>query len=220
MGLFRRRRPPHVYGLTVEEEWPFDAPSGFVVLDVETTGLDPDTDRIIDIAMVRTDDFANPLGYWTSLVNPGQPILNTEIHGITDDDVVDSPTFSSIADDLLSRLDGQVLVGHNIEFDLSFLHNELARVNRQLPPNPTVCTVQESHYYMPNLERRRLRDCMSVLGVQQEVQHRALADATATTTLFNFFVNCGIHPTRSEYLRSLPGRIQKTSWPPPIVDTH
>jgi DNA polymerase III epsilon subunit family exonuclease len=211
MSFFRRRRPPHSFGLQVEEEWPFDASNGFVVLSCETTGLDPDTDRIIDIAMVRTDDFANPLGYWTTLVNPGQPISNSEFHGITDQDVVDAPTFAAIADDVLSRINSQVLVSHNVSFPISFLEKELARAGHQLQKNPTVCTMQESHYFMPALQQRRLEDCMAPFKLEQEVTERALAKATATTTLFNFFVNCGIHPTRSEYLRSLPSRVQKQS---------
>jgi DNA polymerase-3 subunit epsilon len=221
MGLFRRRqRPPHVYGLDVEEGWQHDAPNGFVVVDVETTGLDPHTDRIIEIAVVRTDEFANPLGYWSSLVQPEQPIANSEIHGITDDDVAGAPAFAAVVDEIMSRIDGQVIVGHNVAFDVSFLTNELSRINRQMPPNVTVCTVQESHYFLPNLENRRLHDCLFAMGITPDVQHRALPDATSTTTLFNFFVNCGIHPTRSEYLRSLPGRMAAISWPPPSVDSR
>lgn len=220
MGLFRRRRPPHSYLLEVQEEWPTNAPNGFVIIDVETTGLDADDNRIIQIALIRTDAFANPLGYWTTFVNPEKLITNSEIHNITDADVADAPTFSAIADDISSRLVGQVLVGHNLAFDVSFLQREFARAGRELPSLETVCTVQESHYFFPKLPSRRLSDCMTVLGVKPEVEHRALEDATAITTLFNFFVNCGIHPTRSEYLRSLPQRAHTSAWPPPIVKAH
>jgi len=217
MGIFRRRRPPHVYGMEVQEDWPSNAPGGFVVLDVETTGLDPATDRIIEIAMVRTDEYANPLGYWSSLVQPSQPITNSEIHGITDEDVAKSPTFAEIVDEVVSRIDGQVIVGHNVSFDVSFLENEMTRANRQMPQKPTVCTLQESHYFLPALEQRRLRDCVSILGITPDAEHRALPDAVLTTTLFNYFVNCGFHPTRSEYLRSLPDRVRQMTWPPPTV---
>lgn len=204
MGFFRRRKPPHAYLLEVQEEWPTNAPNGFVVVDVETTGLDPETNRIIQIALIRTDAFANPLGYWTTFVNPEMPITNSEIHGITDADVENAPTFAVIVDDIAAKLDGQVLVGHNLAFDVAFLNSEAARAGRDLSDMQTVCTVQESHYFLPDLPTRRLSDCMTALGVKPEVEHLALEDAVAITTLFNFFVNCGIHPTRSEYLRSLP----------------
>lgn len=220
MGLFRRRKPPHAYFLEVQEEWPTHAPNGFVVVDVETTGLDPDGNRIIQIALIRTDAFANPLGYWTSFVNPEIPITNSEIHGITAKDVEDAPTFASLVDTIATKIEGQVLVGHNLAFDVSFLSSEFAGAGKELPSVEAVCTVQESHYFLPDLPTRRLSDCLAVLGVKPEVEHRALEDAVAITTLFNFFVTCGIHPTRSEYLRSLPQRAQVQAWPPPVVDAH
>ena len=220
MGLFRRRKPPHQYLLEVQEEWPTDASHGFVIVDMETTGLAAEDNRIIEIALIRTDNFANPLGYWSTFVNPEMPIPNSEIHNITDTDVANAPTFSAIVDDIVTRLDGQVLVGHNISFDTSFLESEFARLDRQLPALHTVCTVQESHYFLPGLSSRRLTDCMAALSVQPKVEHRALEDAVAITTLFNFFVNCGIHPTRSEFLRSLPQRVNTSAWPPPVMDAH
>ena len=220
MGLFRRRKPPHAYLLEVQEEWPTNAPNGFVVVDVETTGLDPESNRIIQIALIRTDAFANPLGYWTSFVNPEIPIMNGEIHGITATDVEDAPTFAVLVDTIADKIKGQVLVGHNLVFDVSFLTSEFARAGKELPSLEAVCTVQESHYFMPHLSSRRLSDCLAVLGVKPDVEHRALEDAVAITTLFNFFVNCGIHPTRSEYLRSLPQRSDAQAWPPPVVDAR
>lgn len=67
------------------------------IVDVETTGLKPDPDRVIEIAVVRIDPGEAPRLVLDTLVNPGRDIAATDIHGIADEDVVDAPIFSEIA---------------------------------------------------------------------------------------------------------------------------
>ena len=98
MGIFSRKSKTGVTNVSVEENWPFDAEPGFVVFDIETTGLSPISDRMIEIGLIRTDKLGNPLASWSSLINPKQVVTATEIHGISDKDVANSPTFEDVVE--------------------------------------------------------------------------------------------------------------------------
>ncbi|HEY1705868.1 MAG TPA: exonuclease domain-containing protein [Trebonia sp.] len=79
---------------------------GFAALDLETTGLSPRTDRVVEIAVIQLDHDLSPCGEFTTLVKPGRDIDATHIHGISARDVVDAPRFEQIAPMLLDVLRG------------------------------------------------------------------------------------------------------------------
>ena len=213
MGIFSRKSKTGVTNVTVEEDWPFDAEPGFVVFDIETTGLSPISDRMIEIGLIRTDNLGNPLAYWSSLINPKQVMTATEIHGISDKDVANSPNFEDLVDQVLTRVRGQVLSAHNAEFDISFLKVELARAGWDLPETPVLCTMEESQNFIPGLSRRRLQDCIEALGIDQAVEHRALGDASLATALVNFYLNGPTNRKRSQELIDLPNIAKSVTWP-------
>jgi DNA polymerase-3 subunit epsilon len=213
MGIFSRKSKNGVSNVTVEEDWPFDDQPGFVVFDIETTGLSPASDRMIEIGLIRTDTLGNPLAYWSSLINPQQSVTATEIHGISDKDVANSPTFEDVLDQVLPRIRGQALAAHNAEFDISFLKVELARAGWDLPKTPVLCTMEESQNFIPGLSRRRLQDCIDALGIDQAVEHRALGDASLATALVNFYLNGPTNRKRSQELIDLPNFAKSVTWP-------
>jgi DNA polymerase-3 subunit epsilon len=222
MGIFSKKKRSIVTNVVVEEVWPFDAENGFVIIDFETTGLSPISDRVIEIGMIRTDSSGNPLGYWSTLINPKQPVGAIEIHGIHDTDVANAPTFDGIAEEIMRRIRGQVLVAHNASFDMSFLRAEFARAGWDIPESPTICTMEESTSFIPGLSRRRLSDCIEAIGINQSVTHRALGDASLTTALFNFYLNGPTNPQRSVHLKKTPQFSSGLAWPvektfPPIT---
>lgn len=199
-------------------------PGGFLILDFETTGLSPKADRIIEVGLIRTNESGVPIGFWSSLVNPGGPVEASHVHGITDSDVSGAPTFKDLADELLQMIKGQVLVGHNFAFDRAFLSVELARVGWRLPEVPSVCTMNEGRHFLPGLARYRLLDCAEAVGIPASGRHRALEDASTTTTLFNFYLNGPINKQRAKELLGLPATAQSISWPTtksemPLVST-
>jgi DNA polymerase-3 subunit epsilon len=175
-------------GVQVGEEWNWNPTEGFVVIDLETTGLSPKSDRVLEIAVIQTSVLGEPLAYWSSLINPGVPVGATEIHGIKDSDVLGFPIFESIADELFARLKGQAISAHNARFDLGFLRNEFARSGWILPEVPAVCTMEASKYFLPQLTQRRLSDCAKAIGLNQSVSHRALSDASTTVGLLNYYL--------------------------------
>ncbi|CAM2067975.1 3'-5' exonuclease [Sulfidibacter corallicola] len=103
-----------------------------VVFDLETTGLEADC-KIVQIAMIRGERI------YQTLVNPEMPIPaeSTEIHRITDADVVDAPKFADIVDDVLTFMEDSVLSGFNIrKFDVPVLRREIAATGKKFPPLP------------------------------------------------------------------------------------
>lgn len=97
------------------------------VLDLETTGFDPEKDRIVQIALTIHYPHRDPIA-WSSLVNPGIPITNaSESHGITDDAVRESPSFLQIAPALAPKILNVDMAGYNVVFDIGFMRGEMKR---------------------------------------------------------------------------------------------
>ena len=104
-----------------------------VVLDTETTGLDPnDGDRIVEIGSVELIDGCPTGEYLHSYLNPGysMPAAVQSVHGLSDDFLADKPNFADIADRLRRFLHGAELIIHNAPFDIGFLNAVLRRRNR------------------------------------------------------------------------------------------
>lgn len=186
--------------------------SGFAVIDLETTGLSPKLERVVQMAVVTTDNEGNVLDRWETLVNPDRPMTATEIHGITDDDVRHAPKFVDLMDEIHDRLEGYALVAHNLRFDKSFLVAEHLRLGREVPSVPSVCTLDESVYFLPDLDRRGLSDCCEKLGILAG-HHEALADATASAALLSYYLDIARREGIREELLLMPDSAFGIPWP-------
>lgn len=170
---------------------------GFAVVDVETTGLDAERDRIVEIAIVRTRSKGEVIDEWWSFVNPGGELSSRAIHGIDRADLVTAPAFGELADVISDRIGCLPMVAHNANFDSAFLSREYSRAGCQ-PPDPVViCTLKESHRYLPRLRRRRLVDCCRAVGVENPAPHTALGDAHATAALLAAFLSTSVGTQKS-----------------------
>lgn len=155
----------------------------FVVLDVETTGLQPSRQRIIEIAIVS---FANGevIGEWSSFCQPERkvPAYITKLTGIDDDRLRDAPPFAQVADHALELLAGAVVFGHNVEFDLGFLNAELKRIGREPVVNERLDTLAMASRLIPSLRRPNLQAVAEKLAIpgHSRSRHRAGADARTT----------------------------------------
>ncbi len=160
----------------------------YVALDLETTGLDPLRDAIMEGAAIRFRVFYGDGGFqaeilesWSSLVNPGQPIpiQIQQLTGITHDDVIRAPRFSQVMHQVRGMVGNYPLVGHNIGFDLSFLRNN------DLPlANLAVDTFELAGILMPHASRYSLTKLGAALELSNRGSHRALDDVRATIELF------------------------------------
>jgi DNA polymerase III epsilon subunit-like protein len=164
------------------------------VVDVETTGLDPVVDRVIEVAVVTTDDRGRVTDEWSTLVDPGRDPGPTAVHGIDDADLVGAADFAAVAPELFARLDGAVLVAHNLPFDAAFLAHERRRIDlpgaegsRPLLTTGVVgglCTLDLSRRLLPRpTDGWSLGSLCAQVGVPLVDAHRALVDARATAGL-------------------------------------
>jgi DNA polymerase-3 subunit epsilon len=161
----------------------------FAFLDVETTGLDPNSgDKICEIAVIKTVN-GQIADEFVTLLNPGRTIPEraVSIHGITQTMVNRSPFFRDIANDLLDFLNDTVIVAHNARFDLEFLRSELRNLNLYLPENNIIDTlaIARRYYTFPS---NSLGDIARYIGLPIDKQHRALADVTTTKEILEYFI--------------------------------
>lgn len=161
----------------------------FSAVDVETTGLDPLGNRIIEIAVVRLDASGKETDVWSSLVNPQCEVSAVEIHGIRGRDVRRAPVFPAIAETVAELLENTVFVAHNARFDRSFLNAEFARAGTdyRIRPENTVCTMDQSKIYCEP-GPHSLSGLCSRLGFGQTGAHRALNDARMCAKLLRYYL--------------------------------
>ena len=152
----------------------------FVALDLETTGLDPGRDRIIEVGAVRFT-LADPGATYETFVDPGLALSATvtRITGIDDAQLVGAPSFNAVRLDLESFLGDAAIVGHNIAFDLAFLANAGLE-----PPGLALDTFELSALLAPGEREHNLEVVAVRLGVQATAHHRALADADTSRRVF------------------------------------
>jgi DNA polymerase-3 subunit epsilon len=186
---------------------------GFAVVDVETTGLSAQSHRVVELAILRTDERGFVLDEWSCRFHPDGPVGATHIHGISDADVAHAPRFPELLDEVTARLTGVAVAGHNVRFDLAFLRAEYARAGWHMPFLPSLCTLDASWVYLPRLDRRRLADCCQASGIRLEHAHSALGDARATATLLQSYLDprFGV-PPHPEHC-ALPDQALAVQWP-------
>ncbi|TFD87958.1 DNA polymerase III subunit epsilon [Cryobacterium lactosi] len=171
------------------------AGSGFAVIDFETTGLFPaHNDRVIELAVVHVSDRGRIEGRWETLVNPRRDLGRQDIHGIRAADVLDAPSFTEIAPQLIDLLRGRVVVAHNASFDIRFLLAELSRAGHTPPAEVvSLCTMQLARDFLPGAGRS-LADCCAALDIDPGGAHRASVDAFATAQLLAAYIEAADAP--------------------------
>ena len=155
----------------------------FVVLDVETTGLQASRQRIIELAIVRFRG-GEPANVWESLCQPGRrvPAYIVKLTGIDDVMLEEAPRFADVAGAVVELLQGAVVVGHNVEFDLAFVNEELKRADFAPLINERIDTLMLGSRLLPGLRKPTLQAIAAKLGLDPGVRerHRAGRDATLT----------------------------------------
>lgn len=152
-------------------------------MDIETTGGHYHKDRIIEIAVVVYDG-REIIEEFTTLLNPLRPIgpFIQTLTGISNNMVVDAPTFEEVADTILRLTEGKVFVGHNARFDYGFVKAEFRRLGIQFQ-RQQICTVNLSRSIIPGHNSYSLGNICRDLGISIDYRHRAFGDAAATARL-------------------------------------
>ena len=156
----------------------------YAILDIETTGGSPKVEKITEIA-VYFHDGEKVVDEWSTLINPEKhiPPFITGLTGITNDMVADAPRFYDIAKELVERTADHIIVGHNVNFDYSFIKSEYSRLGYNYH-RETLCTVKLSKKIIPGHKSYSLGKLCDELGIEIHDRHRAAGDALATVKLF------------------------------------
>lgn len=155
----------------------------YVSIDLETTGLNPKTDKITEIGAVRVID-GERRETFAALVNPGRKLEPriVELTGLTDEELAGAPYIEEILSDALDFIGDLPLLGHSVLFDFSFLKK--AAVNSRLVfEKQGVDTLKIARKYLADLEHRSLDYLCGHYQIPHRA-HRALADAEATILLY------------------------------------
>ena len=171
---------------------------GYAVVDLETTGLSPARDSILELGLVLTGPDGRIESEWSTLVRPptgdGSAIEvgPTSIHGIVAADLEGAPRLSEIADLLVRDLAGRVVVAHHASFDLGFLTRALGRSGHLTGGArvPRMCTMRWARHFITT-PSRRLTTCCEAAGVRIGTHHNALDDAEAAAGLLRHYLAVG-----------------------------
>lgn len=158
----------------------------FVIIDLETTGQSPDNgDRIIEVGIVVVEDDKIVTTY-SSLINPEQEISSfiSNLTNITNEDVIEAPTFAEKAEEIRRFFKDAYFVAHNVPFDFRFLNEEFNRINLPALRNKTIDTVEISRILFPQAPSYKLSELATYLHIEHDNPHRALDDAIVTAKVF------------------------------------
>jgi DNA polymerase-3 subunit alpha (Gram-positive type) len=148
----------------------------FVAFDVETTGLSPAKERIIEIGYARYKDGAI-MESGSCLINPGIRINNAHIHGITNEMVADQPGFTEAYAEFSRFVGDSVLIAHNASFDVRFMRAEIERNNLAPVDNPVINSLSLFRRWYPDAPSHKLSRLSADLDLPPATQHRAQDDA-------------------------------------------
>ncbi len=176
----------------------------FVVVDVETTGLDPVQDRITEIAMMKIRDGALQ-DEFSTLINPlvSIPANITALTGIDDLMVRDAPTAREVVPFIVEFLGDAVFVAHNAPFDWGFVQETVRRERGTQLSNPQLCTVKLSRRLLPTLPSKSLDPVTRALNIRIPDRHRASGDAYATALVLIKFLSHLEHHQKLETIQDV-----------------
>lgn len=153
-----------------------DTDHSWAVVDVETSGYQPDTGRVLSVAVLALDAAGRPERRFSTLVDARVDPGPVHVHGLTREVLAGAPDFGQIAPDLLGMLDGRILVAHNAAFDHRFLAAEVDRAGLKLPVERRLCTLALSRRLGLGVPDHKLATLAGYWGVPQKRAHDAVDD--------------------------------------------
>lgn len=186
-----------IFGISDTEQQPhkrtekgksiLDAINDYVALDVETTGLDPQWDEIIQVGCIRVRDGAIAAQY-ESLVNPGFEIDEyiTKLTGITNEMLATAPSIEQIAPDIQNFIGDDCIVGHNVTFDINFLYDTFEKCGLTPLKNNFLCTRRLAYWVFPGWDSYKLKILVDKLQLPDGQFHNAMTDTLHTYHAYEY----------------------------------
>ena len=161
----------------------------FVVFDIETTGLNSHTNKIIEIGAVKIKA-GRIIDRYSQLINPGIsiPYHITEITSITNEQVANQPKIDEVIGKFVEFIGDAVLVAHNAPFDMGFIKRDIKGYLNIDLESSVIDTLQMARDLFPDFKKYGLGDLNKALGLALEKHHRAVDDSQATANMFIIFL--------------------------------
>lgn len=156
----------------------------FCVVDLETTGGNPEKDQIFEVGMVKVENL-KVTEERSFKINPGKeiPEFVQRLTGIKQSDVENAPMFSEVADEIRQFAGDTILVAHNTSFDIPFLNAKLKQNGRETMDNKVLCTNVMTKYMIPEIVNSNLEYMGKIFDLGEVKVHRAVEDARLTARL-------------------------------------
>jgi DNA polymerase III epsilon subunit family exonuclease len=195
LGLTKARLTRYTTGLPATQ-------ATYTAIDIETTGLDPESDRIVEIGLVKFTGEGVVIDEFATLVNnPGSSAEARSIHGIDDADLGGAPTMAQVLPEVFSFMNGTVLVGHNLDFEEAFLTTAAQRAGISPPPIVGVCTLQTARRQLEGRAFSLTAMFKTATGGWIDRQHAALGDSRAVKAVLLWLLDTAPEPL---YLTQAP----------------
>jgi DNA polymerase III epsilon subunit-like protein len=191
-----------------------ELPLQFAIVDLETSGLEPGSARVIEIAILLVNSEGEIHEEYATLINPGNGQVGpTFIHHITEEAVLTAPTFQEVAGDILKRFENRIIVAHHAAFEDKFLSSEFKRAGIKLPPMPALDTLWLSREVL-DLPNYKMQTVLQHFGVEEIDLHTALGDVRALNKILPTLISQAsaiLYPTgHSEFPAVATSGKQKT----------
>jgi len=155
-----------------------------IALDLETSGISPSNDHIIEIGMAKIVN-GEIIDRYNQLINPGHELNYriTDITGITDLDLVGKPSIEEVIKEVVEFIGDGIILGHNVAFDYSFLKVAASQSKLKIP-NKVIDTLKISRKLLKSLPSRKLTDLCEHFNIDPGNSHRAYDDAISAYRLY------------------------------------
>ncbi len=162
-----------------------DFPCSFTCIDIETTGLSPIYDDIIEVSGIRVID-GKTTATFSETINIGRPLppFITALTGITDKELEKSNSAENVLTRFCSFVGGDILLGHNVNFDINFLYDKCLDKTGILFENDFVDTLKIGKRLLPHLKHHKLDDLADYYSIPPRTLHRALGDCEMTVNCY------------------------------------
>lgn len=160
-------------------------PRSFTCIDIETTGLSPAFDDIIEVSAIRVEN-GRITATFSETINVGRPLppFITALTGITDKELKKSNSAENVLTRFCSFVGGDILLGHNVNFDINFLYDKCLEITGILFENDFVDTLKIGKRLLPHLKHHKLDDLAEYYSIPPRSLHRALGDCEMTVNCY------------------------------------
>lgn len=162
--------------------------NNYIVLDLETTGLDARLDEIIEIGAIKVENGKKISSYSTLVKPPFElPEFIEKLTGITNEMLVDAPALKNVLPSFLEFVGDEYIVGHNVNFDINFIYDAVFKLyNGKAFSNNFIDTMRLSRRIFKDYESHRLNTLCYKFGLKIKPTHRAMADCEATFECYEY----------------------------------